>query len=216
MLYTIHALPEKTGLFLHIDTEFTDVPVHMSLLEELSMNCFPWDTTHYCPESHARIGWTHDGLHVLMYSREPRIRAEEKRIGGEVYKDSCLEFFIGKADQPIYFNFECNPIGVMHIGMGTSREDRRVLDAYPAGMRVATSLHRGAWWAVEYVLPADFLWNEGKITLKDGVKLRGNVYKCGDASASPHYGVWNPIVWPKPDFHRPEFFGGMILKENKA
>ena len=42
--------------------------------------------------------------------------------------------------------------------------------------------------------------------------LRGNFYKCGDLTAHPHFLSWNPINTPKPDFHRPDFFGELILK----
>ena len=129
-----------------------------------------------------------------------------------MYKDSCLELYVGGADQPVYCNFECNPAGIMFIGVGTSRTDRRVLSAYPEGMLVATSLHRGAWWAVEYLIPAGFLQSEANVTLQSGERLRGNAYKCGDASVARHHGMWSPVDWPKPDFHRPEFFAEMVLR----
>ena len=41
--------------------------------------------------------------------------------------------------------------------------------------------------------------------------LRANFYKCGDKTAHPHYLSWSPIHTEKPDFHRPEFFGELIL-----
>ena len=42
--------------------------------------------------------------------------------------------------------------------------------------------------------------------------IRANFYKCGDKTAHPHYVSWSPIDTPKPDFHRPDFFGELILK----
>lgn len=39
----------------------------------------------------------------------------------------------------------------------------------------------------------------------------GNFQKCGDDTVFPHFTTWNYIDVPKPDFHRPEFFGEMIL-----
>jgi hypothetical protein len=42
--------------------------------------------------------------------------------------------------------------------------------------------------------------------------IRANFYKCGDLTAHPHFLSWNPIDLPKPDFHRPEFFGTLTLK----
>ena len=39
----------------------------------------------------------------------------------------------------------------------------------------------------------------------------GNFYKC-DESLHPHFGSWNPIEAPAPDFHRPECFGKLMLE----
>ena len=41
--------------------------------------------------------------------------------------------------------------------------------------------------------------------------VRGNFYKCGDKTAHPHFVSWNPVGTPSPDFHRPEFFGELLL-----
>jgi len=38
------------------------------------------------------------------------------------------------------------------------------------------------------------------------IDLRGNLQKCADKSASPHWMTAFPVHTPKPDFHRPEFF----------
>ncbi|MHB1455061.1 MAG: carbohydrate-binding family 9-like protein [Saccharofermentanales bacterium] len=43
------------------------------------------------------------------------------------------------------------------------------------------------------------------------VKETGNFYKCGDKTDCPHYGCWNPILLPAPDFHVPAFFGDFIV-----
>ena len=32
-----------------------------------------------------------------------------------------------------------------------------------------------------------------------------------DKTAHPHYLSWSPIGTEKPDFHRPEFFGELVL-----
>ena len=37
-------------------------------------------------------------------------------------------------------------------------------------------------------------------------------YKCGDKTAHPHFLSWNPVGTPAPDFHRPDFFGELILR----
>ena len=47
-----------------------------------------------------------------------------------------------------------------------------------------------------------------KAATSPGEAMAGNFYKC-DESIHPHFGSWNAVVWPKPDFHRPECFGAI-------
>ena len=42
-------------------------------------------------------------------------------------------------------------------------------------------------------------------------KLQGNLYKCGDKTAWPHFLSWAPIGTPAPDFHCPAYFGEFLL-----
>jgi hypothetical protein len=41
--------------------------------------------------------------------------------------------------------------------------------------------------------------------------IKANFYKCGDETSVPHYVSWNPIEVENPDFHRPEFFGELVM-----
>ena len=44
-----------------------------------------------------------------------------------------------------------------------------------------------------------------------GYTLRGNFYKCGDECVSAHHGMWNVVEVDAPDFHRPEYFGTLVI-----
>ena len=46
---------------------------------------------------------------------------------------------------------------------------------------------------------------------KVGHKMEGNFYKCGDHTASPHWGSWVPM--PRLDFHDPDSFGTFVIVE---
>ena len=116
---------------------------------------YVWDPHGYCPEARAYVGRTEEGLLVLLCAKEESTIAMETRIGGDVYRDSCLEFFLmgrpgSNAD---YIHFEVNVNGVAHIGVGAGRANRRVLREIPQGMRISHSRHAGQWWAVCYNLP---------------------------------------------------------------
>lgn len=173
---------------------------------------YAWDESGYQPEARAYAAWSENGLHVLMCANEREIIAEETRFGGDVYKDSCMEWFLQPfEDDARYINVEVNAAGVAHIGFGAGRENRTVLSEMPENVNLQVSAHDGAWWAVAYTIPValmEALWGR---TPEPGQSMRGNFYKC-DESIHPHFGSWNYIVCDHPDFHRPECFGVMTLE----
>ena len=46
--------------------------------------------------------------------------------------------------------------------------------------------------------------------------MKGNVYKCGDMLPHPHFLSFFPIHLPKPDFHRPDFFGADNVRRDST
>lgn len=209
--YIIRHLPEGMGAFrLRGIFDPKALPEIWAKTDEARIDSYPWGGE-YRPECAARVGWNASGLHVLMYAREAVIRAKETRIGGDICHDSCLEFFVGFDEASLtYVNCECNPKSVMHIGLGQSRYDRTICAEIPAGFEPSHSEHNGAWWAVGYTIPADFIREHFGVTLSAGMVLRGNFYKCGDMTEHPHYGMFKPYDLPKPDFHRPELFADLV------
>ena len=85
--------------------------------EPVVLDCINWpEAAPYKPGVVLRA--FHTGSHlVLRYDvLEKCTAAREVHFGGDVYKDSCVEFFIdpdGKGGR--YYNFESNSIGVMHL-----------------------------------------------------------------------------------------------------
>ena len=184
-------------------------------LERADICLYPWDETGYRPEARAYVGLFGEDLHVLMCAKEQTVRAVETRCGGRVCEDSCLEFFLmpfpGRDAR--YLNVEVNAAGVAHIGLGEGRAPRKVWGELPEGFDVSASKHEGGWWAVRYALCGAFLREVfGAAPRPGNDALRGNFYTC-DESIHPHFGVWNPIDVPKPDFHRPEYFGEMRMDQ---
>ena len=210
--YMIRHLPEACGA-LKLRGEFDPqaLPAPWSGLDEARLEQYPWGGE-YRPPCAARVGWNQAGLHVLMYAREPQIRALETRVGGDVYLDSCLEFFVGfDPAKPKYLNCECNPMGVMHIGVGEGRHGRTVCQTVPEGFEITHSEHRAGWWAVSYTIPAEFIAEHFGATLRRGMPLKGNFYCCGDDARHAHYGMYKGYDLPAPDYHRPELFADMRL-----
>jgi len=190
--------------------------------ETAEIACFPWDQNDYRPKSEAKVLYTEKGLHVYMISYENKITATYTKMNDPVYKESCMEFFIkanpGKDDR--YFNFEFNALGTLNLGLGKDRFGRQAIpESELANFKISASVKkenvndfRGPYWTLRFFIPFDFLEKYlGKIDIKSGAQMYGNFYKCGDLTEYSHFGSWNEVINEKPDFHRPEFFGSLIL-----
>ena len=173
-----------------------------------------WKEFDYLPRVLFRIGHTGDEIWLKYYVNENDIRAKESRINGEVYKDSCVEFFITH-DHESYYNFEFSCIGTVHLAWGPGRQQRKFVDpALIEQIKIKSSLGNQPFdnksgvfeWEMMIRIPiACFAFS--KIDSFNKMKAAANFYKCGDETAIPHFVTWNPVKTPAPDYHRPEFFG---------
>ncbi len=186
-------------------------------LKPLEVSRYLWLGNGYEPRVEARLGYSAKFLYVRFDVEEARVRARFTRFQDPVYKDSCVEFFIDAFPglKRGYLNFEANALGTVLVQFGPDRTARRSLTkADLRGLEASASLKRpvdgavpGGRWALAYRIPLSLF---SRIYGKDvgpGVRSRANFYKCGDETEVPHYGAWNPVGTPAPDFHRPEFFG---------
>lgn len=159
-----------------------------------------------------------EGLSVLMYSEETNLRMKECE-NGEVCNDSCVEFFYKPSPWDTrYFNFEVNPNGIMHLGIGADRF-QRVMITERKQLDIATKIDEFGWM-VKYYIPDSFImeWFPDEEKLSSGNKsyvARANFYKCGDKTDKPHYAMWSNIETELDDFHVPDFFGILVFKQEK-
>lgn len=201
------AVPDLTGRVFDPETE-----PFCALHGGQSIESYVWDESGYRPEARAYAAWDESGLHALLCAKEEKIHAVTTGFGGDVYKDSCLEWFVKPfADDPRYINVEVNAAGAAYVGFGSGREDGKCLPEMPEGMTVTASKHVGGWWAIAYTIPMSLIERLYGRGLTGGGMMRGNFYKC-DESIHPHFGSWSAIDHPTPDFHRPEFFGELHLE----
>ena len=198
-------------------------------LEQMELgrvDCYPWGGE-YRPEMLFRIGHTDEALlvNLLCYEAEPVVTARHRN--GPVWDDSCMEFFVSpSADLSAgYFNFEINaqPTLLLHYGKDGAAAHRSPVDpeAWPTEC-FALQCVRGQddfgrrYWRLSYRIPyALFRALCPPAELQDGATIRANLYRCGSNGQPAHYGCWSPIdstVYPKPNFHVPEYFGDMQLE----
>ena len=170
-----------------------------------------------CPSPYTttfRILHGDGGLSVRIETNEWPLRAVHTACNEEICEDSCVEFFFTPNEgEKTYMNIEINPLGVSHIGLGDGRHGRRLLDIAGEGVLIETHITFREGWAASVFLPYAFL---NKHFASVGDRWRMNCYKCGDLTPIEHYQTWNPVGVPAPDYHRPEFFGSLVLSDEKA
>lgn len=163
------------------------------------------------PACRFRIARSKTKLFILFEVSENFPKALYLNDQDPVWKDSCVEFFCKLPGAGYYYNFEFNCIGTCLA----SRRKARKVDVVPLSDEEMLSIERHSsldstafeglneltHWNLTVSIPLDLL------QVTDASEFLGNFYKCGDETVQPHYLSWNPIDTPKPDFHRPEFFG---------
>lgn len=179
-----------------------------------SVNQLNWEDYSYQPNVQFRIAHTGDEIWLKFYVKEKYIRAQETRTNGDVYKDSTVEFFISP-DENNYYNFEFSCIGTIHLAYGPGRDNRKFVPVETVekidisstlGSQPFTEKTGNFEWEMAIRIPIEcFIYSD--IETFNGLKAKGNFYKCGDETSVPHFVTWNPVKTDQPDYHRPEYFG---------
>lgn len=185
---------------------------------KFSVNENNWpEAAPYAPDCCGSIARSATHMVVMYHVRGLDLRARTMQDNVESWLDSCCEFFVSHPTDGTYYNFEMTCIGTLLGGKRKSRTDSHPIDLKQlARVKRLCSLERRQCefkdeifsWTVAMVIPFDVMGID-----KDNLPstLRGNFYKCGDLTAHPHFLSWNPVGTPAPDFHRPEFFGKLVL-----
>ena len=170
----------------------------------------------YTPEAYGQVVLLDKvGFLVRMSCKEENPKATYVNENDPVCKDSCLEFFANfnpSGSESGYMNCEANALGTLLCGIGPQRAGRQKLAALNIPRPEIRPFKEGEFWGYELLIPFSLLQTiYGPQEWKSGSVIMGNFYKCGDETAVEHYGMWNAVEWEKPDFHRPEQFGTLVL-----
>lgn len=183
--------------------------------------CLNWaEEFPYRPEVSLEISYDDALLHLLFSVEEKAVVARCRADRDEVWTDSCVEFFFAPSDDGLYYNIECNPTGRIYICCGPDRAHREFLpkSAYDGIVRTPSLgtepfgiLEGAGKWSVGLDIPASTFVHHGLKSF-ESLAARGNFYKCGNALGEKHYLSCFPVGTPRPDFHRPEFFGPIVFE----
>lgn len=221
MQYSVSRLFTASSL----DGEFSinadwDKPVWQKV-QALELTNFIGDTPEHFPRTQAKLLYDDDALYVIFHVEDCYLQAVAKEHQGDVWKDSCVEFFFTPENVTgeAYFNLEMNCGGTMllhhqEIPRGESRqltnqELSQIEVAATQPKIVCPEVTTPTVWSVEYRLPISLLRERHLSLLQPaaGVSWRANFYKCGDKTSHPHWLTWAKIDQPILDFHVPKFFG---------
>ncbi len=185
-----------------------------------TINTINWEDYSYKPDVKFRIAHTGEEILIKFYVTEKNPKATETKINGDVYKDSCVEFFISPYADGNYYNFEFNCIGTPHLAYGKNRHNRQAVNENTvAKIKTLPSLGKqplnlqgkDTEWNMLIIIPKSSMVNDNIPTL-DGLQAKANFYKCGDETEEMHFISWNPVRTEKPDYHRYNFFGDLIFE----
>lgn len=157
-------------------------------------------------------------IYINYFVRCNYLKAVNYKNNTAVCEDSCVEFFMSLPGSEEYWNFEFNCIGTVNA---SHRKDRkyptRLTDAEIYRIKRYASCGTNPFqeleglfnWSLLVAIPFDLIGLDPE-TLP--VEMSGNFYKCASGTSMPHFLSWAPIQTENPDFHRPEFFGRIILE----
>lgn len=184
------------------------------------IDCQNWEKEYPAkPKVKFFIAHTNKNLFVKFVAEEHYLVAEVDKNLGPVANDSCVEFFVKNYESKEYFNFEFNCIGRINASHRETRnnptrltsEELAQIGVYSSCGTEPFAEKKGNFrWGLTVAIPFSLI--DFKIK-GDGDFLLGNFYKCAGKSSQPHYLSWSPIVSEKPNFHLPDFFGKLNIKQ---
>ncbi len=187
------------------------------------------EVAYFCPESSAhrpvtqcKLLYDADRLYGLFKVDDHYVRSVHTGFQADVYKDSCVEFFVQPKGGAGYFNFEfsCGGAWLASYVTDPTREEGRVRKCAPLSADegremlvyhtmpeiVEPEIAKRVVWRLEFAIPLAILEKyAGPIGELGGQMWRANFYKCGSETSHPHWAAWSPIG--ERNFHAPSSFG---------
>lgn len=214
----------KKLLIPKIDVDTSDIESVAEKLSSLSANridTINWPEEYPSkPEVSFKIAHNNDNILLQYEVYENEILGVVTEDNGEVWTDSCAEFFI-TFDDNSYYNLETTCVGRALLGYRkpgveaehASPEIMKSIKRLPSlGFENREKQQGDFRWSLTLIIPATAYWKD-RIKTFSGIKARGNFYKCGDNLTTPHFVSWSEIDTPSPSFHQPTFFGQLEFEE---
>jgi hypothetical protein len=181
----------------------------------------PESSKHF-PRTYARLLYTDDGIYGIFLVHDQFVRCSHTGYQAQVWRDSCVEFFVKPKPDQGYFNFEFNCGGSLlcsyvidptrigdaltHAVPLTNAEGKQVKIYHSLPQKIDPEITTPVDWILEFYIPFAILENYvGSLYPGEERLWRGNFYKCAEDNSHPHWVSWSPVN--ELNFHLPECFG---------
>ena len=192
----------------------------------LEVNCNRPEGSDHRPRTQCRLLYDKQNLYGIFRVEDRYVRCVHTSFQSDVWKDSCVEFFVQPKDAEGYFNFEFNCGGALLASYVTNpaRANGRLQEFVPltpdddgrirrfAGLPsvVEPEIAGPLVWRLEFSLPLALLAKyAGPFGAVTGQIWRANFYKCGNETSHPHWLSWRPLAGR--NFHDPSSFGQLVF-----
>jgi hypothetical protein len=174
------------------------------------------------PETLVQLLYSQQGIHGRFRVRDRYVLCRRMGYFTDVWKDSCVEFFVQPGGANGYFNFEFNCGGSFlcsyivdprRVEGGFKQFTRipwsqaqvvRVKSSLPA--RIEPEIQSPLDWELEFFIPFSLLTAYAPSAGHPaGETWRGNFHKCAEDNSHPHWATWAPV--DELNFHLPRCFG---------
>jgi hypothetical protein len=183
------------------------------------------DIPKFTPKVEARMGYDRENVYVIFRVQDRYVKSVVQEYNGNVSGDSCVEFFFAPdpAKPLCYFNLEINAGGtplIFYITKPMSgltrlppEEISRIEIAHSLPRVVDPEITDPVTWTIEARIPFSILEKYTPVARPAaGVQWKANFYKTGSRTSSPNYLTWSPVVFERPNFHLPQYFGVIDFK----
>ena len=191
------------------------IPLSPKWSQKQNINNNNWATEYpYAPIVGMRAQHNGESMTLEFEVQEKYTKALVNKDNGDVWTDSCVEFFIA-LDDTGYYNFEFTCIGKALLGFRKEKPNAtHASEDIMEGIIRKSSLGDVCFdervgdnqWTLTVTIPVTALFKHN-VKSFNSLKATANFYKCGDNLTKPHFLSWNPINMPTPNFHVPQFFG---------
>jgi len=190
--------------------------------KHLSVGCFRPEGSDHRPRTFCKLFYNEQNIFGIFRVEDQYVRCIHTRFQSDVWKDSCVEFFVQTKNGEGYFNFEFNCGGALlasyvtdptRVGCSlekyiplTPNDDQQIQRYTSLTPIVEPEITKPVVWTLEFSIPLIVLakYAGQKGTLKEKI-WHANFYKCGNETSHPHWASWTPLS--ACNFHDPASFG---------